>query len=83
MQPNPFWWKLIPNFYSAKKVAQKFALFQLFATILAKVINHRMGENFAQSGTDVMILKIFSQKNRRKIWRFWLKTKLNYAKRLS
>jgi hypothetical protein len=27
-------------------------------------------------GTDAMILKIFSPKN----WRFWLETKLNYAK---
>jgi hypothetical protein len=30
-------------------------------------------------GTDVMILKIFSPKNRRQNWRFLLKTKLNYA----
>jgi hypothetical protein len=32
------------------------------------------------AGTDVMILKIFWQKNLRKNWRFRLKTKLNYSK---
>jgi hypothetical protein len=34
----------------------------------------------AHQVTDVMILKIFSQKYRRKHWRFLLKTKLNYGK---
>jgi hypothetical protein len=33
-----------------------------------------------KTGTDVMILKIFSPKNLAKKWSFWLKTKLNYAK---
>jgi ATP-dependent 26S proteasome regulatory subunit len=31
------------------------------------------------SGTDVVILKIFSPKKMRKNWRFLLKTKLNYG----
>jgi hypothetical protein len=31
-------------------------------------------------GTDVWFLKYFRQKNLRKKWRFWLKTKLNYEK---
>jgi hypothetical protein len=35
---------------------------------------------FAQPGTDVMIFKMFSPKNLRTKWRFWLKIKLNYSK---
>jgi hypothetical protein len=38
---------------------------------------------FSQSsGTDVMILKIFSPKNLSKNWRFLLKTKLNFEKKI-
>jgi hypothetical protein len=33
-----------------------------------------------RTGTDVMIFKIFMSKKIAKNWRFWLKTKLNYAK---
>jgi hypothetical protein len=33
-------------------------------------------------GTDVMIFKIFSPKIFAKKWRFWLKTKLNFEKKL-
>jgi hypothetical protein len=33
-----------------------------------------------RQGTDVIIFKIFSPKKLRKNWRFWLITKLNYAK---
>jgi hypothetical protein len=34
----------------------------------------------ARPGTDVIIFIIFSPKNRRKKWRFWLKLKLNFKK---
>jgi hypothetical protein len=33
-----------------------------------------------QPATYVMIFKYFRRKNRRKNWRFWLKTKLNFEK---
>jgi hypothetical protein len=34
----------------------------------------------SKPGTDVMIFLYFRRKFQRKNWRFWLKTKLNYAK---
>jgi hypothetical protein len=38
---------------------------------------------FFITGTDVMILKIFSPKNSAKKWRFLLQTKLNFEKNRS
>jgi hypothetical protein len=42
--------------------------------------NDWMEKRSSISGTDVIIFKIFSPKKSAKNWRFWLKTKLNYAK---
>jgi hypothetical protein len=52
-----------------------------YVLILTKIgLGYILGDFFTNSsGTDVMIFKIFAEKFSKK-WRFWLKTKLNYAK---
>jgi hypothetical protein len=82
------WWKSRPNCspthcssklihprYRGKKQPKNFRHFCHFQNT-AQWKQLPNGQKFGQSGTDVTILKIFPPKNRRKNWRFWLKTKL-------
>jgi hypothetical protein len=75
-RPTHFGSKSMHNFYRVKSYPMMWANSAIKKT--AKIKRSPNRRKFAKSGTDVMILKIFSPKNRRKKCRFLLKTKLNY-----
>jgi hypothetical protein len=60
--------------------AVKFLLFETALLFRFLSCTLQMLHCLRASGTDVMILKIFSPKNSAKNWRFLLKTNLNYAR---